>query len=85
MAGASVSYHERYRNPMLTFYDETDQTDNIVWYEDERSIGDKLLMAKLLGVDGMSVWRLGNIPNTSDLTTGGRDLYFDVWNLIQNS
>ncbi len=85
MDGAAVTYHERYRNPMLSFYDETDQTQNIVWYEDERSIGDKLLMAKLLGVEGLSVWRLGNIPNVSDSSTNGRELNFDVWNLIVNS
>lgn len=84
MNGAAVSYHERYRNPMLTFYDETDQTNNIVWYEDERSIGDKLLMAKLLGVKGLSVWRLGNIPDASNAAGSTNNFNLNVWDLIQN-
>ena len=31
-------------------------------YEDDRSVQDKLNAAKLLGVTGVSVWRLGTVP-----------------------
>ena len=35
-------------------------------YEDDRSVQDKLNAAKLLGVTGVSIWRLGTMPAYSD-------------------
>jgi len=34
----------------------------VVWYEDERSTHVKMDIAKLFGLGGFSVWRLGLIP-----------------------
>ena len=33
-----------------------------LWYENEKSISQKAALARLFGVDGLSIWRLGNIP-----------------------
>lgn len=48
-------------SPYLEFFD-VDGTKNVVWYEDERSTQVKMDIAKLFGLGGFSVWRLGLIP-----------------------
>lgn len=63
--GAQMGYSELYRNPYITYTAE-DGKDYFVWYEDERSVGDKIMLARLFGIDGVSLWRIGNIPNYSD-------------------
>lgn len=71
--GASIiKWDEKSQNPYLSFHDDADGTDNIVWYEDTRSVDAKLRLAGLFGVGGVSVWRLGLIPD------GGADSYMDV-------
>lgn len=60
--GVELNYSTKYESPYITFYDEDDSTDNIVWYENNQSVAAKLKLAKMLGVTGISVWRLGNIP-----------------------
>lgn len=37
-----------------------------LWYENNASVKAKLELAKLFGVNGVSLWRLGTIPNTTD-------------------
>lgn len=49
-------------NPYATYYDESDNTENVLWYEDARSIGAKMELARLFGTGGISLWRIGNIP-----------------------
>ncbi|MDD3168434.1 MAG: S-layer homology domain-containing protein [Eubacteriales bacterium] len=59
--GAEMGYSEVYRNPYLSY--ATEEGKNIfLWYEDERSVSDKLELAKLFGIKGVSFWRLGIIP-----------------------
>lgn len=63
--GAEMGYSEVYRNPYITY--TTEEGKNIfLWYEDERSVNDKLELAKLFGVKGVSFWRLGIIPDYTD-------------------
>lgn len=50
-------------NPYARYHDDSDNTDNVLWYEDARSIQAKLELARLFGIQGVSVWRLGTIPN----------------------
>lgn len=75
--GAVMGYSETYRDPYITYTTE-DGKDIFLWYEDERSVGDKVELARLFGIDGVSVWRLGTIPNYSD--TG---LYYNVMNSLK--
>ena len=57
-----IGYSDAYRNPYLIY--QTDEGERIfLWYENEKSIQEKLSLAKCFGVTGVSVWRLGNIPN----------------------
>ncbi|MDF3000048.1 MAG: glycoside hydrolase [Bacillota bacterium] len=70
--GAQMGYSELYRNPYITYTTE-DGKDYFVWYEDERSVSDKIMLARLFGIDGVSLWRIGTIPNYSD-----EGIYYNV-------
>lgn len=59
--GTTVYFDEIAQNTYATYV--TDGTKNIIWYEDERSIEAKIDLAKLLGINNVSYWRLGNMPN----------------------
>ena len=48
--------------PYASYTNAQDNTQNILWYEDERSIAAKAELARLMGIRGLSLWRLGTIP-----------------------
>lgn len=48
-----------------------------VWYEDERSVTEKIGLARMFGVDGVSLWRMGIIPDDTD---AGLDM--NVWSAL---
>ena len=77
-----MNYSESLQNPWLTYYNSSDGTDNIIWYEDARSVNAKIELARLFGINGISLWRLGNIPDFEDLESSGAKL--DVWKSIKN-
>ncbi|MBQ1241938.1 MAG: S-layer homology domain-containing protein [Oscillospiraceae bacterium] len=63
--GAVRGWSSNYRNAYATY--QTEAGEHIfLWYENERSIEEKVGLARLLGVTGVSVWRLGLIPNYAD-------------------
>ena len=70
--GAAMGWSETYRNPYLTYTTESGQ-NIFLWYEDSRSVGEKVQLAKLFGITSVSLWRLGTIPNLTD-----EALYFNV-------
>ncbi len=56
------------------------RTENIfLWYEDERSVSDKLQLARFFGINGVSLWRLGTIPGYTD-----DGLYYNVMESIKS-
>jgi spore germination protein YaaH len=61
--GASAQYSSKYESPYLTFISAEDGAENIVWYENQRSVMAKMRLAALFGVQGVSLWRLGLIPD----------------------
>ncbi|MEL7659100.1 MAG: glycosyl hydrolase family 18 protein, partial [Bacillota bacterium] len=63
--GAVMGYSEAYHDPYITYTTEEGK-DIFLWYEDERSVRDKIELAKLFGIKGVSLWRLGTIPNYDD-------------------
>ncbi|MDR0671099.1 MAG: S-layer homology domain-containing protein [Oscillospiraceae bacterium] len=69
-AGASVTFDPVAQSPYIAFRDTQDQTDNIVWYEDARSVAAKAKLAARFGLGGLSYWRLGLIPD--GVTPAGR-------------
>ena len=63
--GAQITYPllDDYRSPCLTFYNEEDNTDNVIWYENEQSVKAKMQLALLFGIKDFSFWRIGTIPD----------------------
>ena len=72
-----MGWSDTFRNPYLTYMTEDGQ-HIFLWYEDARSVGQKLGVAKLLGVANVSVWRLGLIPDYD-----GVGLYYNVMETLQ--
>ena len=62
-SGVAPKYSVALQSPYLEFYDSKDGTQNVVWYENEKSIQSKIDLAKMFGIGGLSAWRLGTIPN----------------------
>ena len=77
----SIKYSDRLQNPWLTYYNSSDSTNNIIWYEDSRSVNAKIELAKMFGINGISLWRLGNIPDFKE--TEANELNLDVWQSIK--
>ena len=63
--GCSISYPNYSYVPYASYTNAQDNTQNILWYEDERSIKAKAELARLMGIRGLSLWRLGTIPTES--------------------
>ncbi|OJV64519.1 MAG: hypothetical protein BGO41_12995 [Clostridiales bacterium 38-18] len=59
--GTEINYSINLESPYLTFTEN--QIRNIIWFEDEKSIQAKIDLAKIFNTGGISVWRLGTIPN----------------------
>ena len=68
------TWDEESRNPCLDY--TVNGEHYRLWYEDEQSVADKLFLARMFGITGVSVWRLGNIPNYPDIE------YYDVWEVF---
>ena len=68
-----VTYSDKYRNPYAIYTNEEGERYK-VWYEDARSVADKLQLARMFGITGVSLWRVGIIP----AATG-----YDVWSAVQ--
>ncbi len=75
-------YFENYQSPCIRYFDPSDGTTNVVWYEDARSIDAKVSLAAMFGVNGISLWQAGIIPHSPN--PGQRDVYFDVWQTLQS-
>jgi spore germination protein YaaH len=58
----------------LTYHTDTGQKI-FLWYEDALSVSEKINLAKLFGIHGVSLWRIGIIPDYPDS--------YDVWNSIR--
>lgn len=59
----TISYYDEIaQNPYAVY--EAEGIKNVIWYENIRSIKAKENLAKLLGIKGISYWRLGTIPES---------------------
>ena len=63
-------WSEIYRNSYLIYTTENGERV-FLWYEGGRSVAEKLDLARLFGVTGASIWRLGIIPD------------YEKWNVIE--
>ena len=67
-----VTYDTAARNP-YALYTTEDGSRYKIWYENEQSVVDKIQLARMFGVTGVSLWRIGNIPNADG---------YDVWSAV---
>lgn len=67
-------WDDQSRNPNL--YYTADGEHYRLWYEDAQSVSEKLTLARLFGITGVSVWRLGMIPDYPDVEC------YDVWSVL---
>ncbi len=70
-------WSDLYRNSYVTYTGDGGKTYR-VWYEDARSVSEKMKLAAMFGVNGLSLWRVGLIPTAVDPS-----LDYDVWSAIQ--
>lgn len=73
----TVVYDTHSRNPIMTYTTE-DGGRYMLWYEDARSVKDKLDLARMFGITGASLWRVGTVP-----TNTAPGLNYDVWGAVQ--
>lgn len=68
-----TGWSETYKNAYMTYRAE-DGRKIFLWYEDAKSVTEKISLARLLGINGVSLWRIGTIPDY--------DGVYDVWSAI---
>lgn len=68
-ADTYFGWSETHRNPYIIY--TTENGDRVfLWFENSRSIYEKLKLSRLFGITRTSVWRMGIIPNENE---------WDVW------
>ncbi len=80
MGDLKIEYFKEVESPRLSYFNVTENISNTIWYEDERSTEAKIKLAKMMGINNISLWRLGNIPDYRD--PGDLPLKLSVWELI---
>ncbi len=73
---AQMGWSDVYWNPYATYTTESGQ-HIFLWYEDQRSVEAKVNLARMFGITGVSVWRLGLIPDYDD-----QGIYYNVMDAI---
>lgn len=73
-------YAKDYENPYIKYTDTKTGYENTVWYENSTSVMQKVDLARLFGIRGISLWRLGSIPDYRP--DNGKDVDMDVWQSI---
>ena len=58
-------WSEAYLNPYIIYTTESGERV-FLWYQNSRSVAEKLQLARSFGITGVSVWRMGIIPNTPE-------------------
>ena len=73
---AVVGWDDGDKVPYVTYTIE-DGTRYTVWYEDARSVTEKIRLARMFGVDGLSLWYVGSIPTYEE-----EGLHYNVWQAV---
>ncbi|MEW9121679.1 MAG: glycosyl hydrolase family 18 protein [Thermotaleaceae bacterium] len=74
-------FDQKSQSPYIRYTEESG-LENIIWYEDAKSVEAKIQLAKYFGLEGISIWRLGLIGDD----THDRDNRYDlnIWQSIRN-
>lgn len=76
----TISFGVKSRSPYATYHNDTDGLNYTIWYEDTRSVEEKIKLAKMFGVYDISLWRLGNIPDYEDVV--GKQVYMNILDVL---
>jgi len=68
-------WDEPSQNPYIEYRTEDAQRYKL-WYEDAQSVAAKLQLARMFGITGVSVWRLGAIPDFAQIPN------YNVWEVL---
>ncbi|MBP1737243.1 MAG: hypothetical protein H6Q60_1124 [Oscillospiraceae bacterium] len=71
-----IGWSDVYQNPFADYTTDDGISHYRLWYEDARSVEAKVRLAKLFGITGISLWRIGTIPN------GDASVYWNVWDTL---
>lgn len=61
--GITYGYNNELQSPFVQYFNSSDKTQNILLYENSRSVKAKIDMVKQYGLGGISLWSLGNVPD----------------------
>jgi internalin A len=76
----TYGYNNELQTPYIQYYNTSDQSFNVILYEDSNSIRAKIELAKSYGLGGISVWSLANVPDYNDAK--GKKFYLDGWTTL---
>ncbi len=65
---ARYAFDQASQSPYICYQDDSDGTSNVVWYENQISVAAKAALARDFGIGGLSLWRLGLVPDYQDQT-----------------
>ncbi|WP_113674845.1 glycosyl hydrolase family 18 protein [Vallitalea guaymasensis] len=74
-------YNKLYDNPYLIYINDKKEKNHI-WYENWDSVFAKIKLASDYNLGGISLWRLGTVPNY--YSKYGKEAGFDIWYRISN-
>jgi len=80
-SGVSYNYDDSIQSPYVKFYDSKAGIENTIWYENSSSVEAKIKLVKMFGINGISLWRLGSIPDDNK-TVVGLKFGLDIWQRI---
>jgi internalin A len=78
--GMIYGYNNELQCPYVTFMNKSDNTQNVLLYENSRSMVAKIDLVKKYGLGGISLWSLANVPDYSNKAAKAYGL--DVWDSI---
>jgi len=58
----TIEYSEKYRNPKAEYTDDNGNK-TVLWYENSQSVYDKIMLARMFGINKISIWRIGQITD----------------------
>ena len=72
---AVLGWDDSDKVPYVTYTIE-DGTRYTIWYEDARSVTEKIRLARMFGIDNLSLWYVGSIPTYDEAP------YYTVWQAV---
>ena len=79
----TCGYNNELQSPFIQYFNTSNNTQNILLYENSKSIKAKMDLVKQYSLGGVSLWSLANVPDYNDKTAKVYGL--DVWSNILSS